>query len=263
VMRRLGSPNAAFCFGRDLVCEEIMAAAMESGAVLLFGGRQAGKTTVLLRIEDKWKPSPQLLVNSPLVVPTLINLQELAPDEGVSGLYRCMVKRAVDACALILPSDIALQLTPKEDMHFTFDRLIMHLSAVVRAIERSDVYLIFLVDETKRIFNKEYSRGLQDNLFALIWGEHQLAGRIAMVFAGAQELFEFSVDETSPIGSRAAVQILENLDEESLMAMAEGLGIDAGQSRITCAKEAYYLGGGATRLIPSNSCSLHKYSVSG
>ena len=38
------------CFGREDLCNAVVNSALEAGAVLLFGGRQAGKTTLLREI---------------------------------------------------------------------------------------------------------------------------------------------------------------------------------------------------------------------
>ena len=43
-VEQAGVPSAAFCFGRDPLCREIVKAAIDNGAVLLFGSRQAGNS---------------------------------------------------------------------------------------------------------------------------------------------------------------------------------------------------------------------------
>ena len=243
-MERLGAPSAAFCFGRDGLCREVVNAALENGAALLFGGRQAGKTTILLRIQESWRPSAEKLSASPLIVPILVNLMKLPPEDGVHGIYKMMIVEAINACRAIVSETICMEQAATVGSQLTLDHLIRHLGLLIKAIQRSDVYILFLFDETKRILGKSYSRGVQDNLFSLLWGEHELAGRVAIIFAGAQELFEFSVDETSPIGSRAAVQILENLPPEAIREMAARVVKEAEQTQTACANDTFLLTGG-------------------
>jgi len=80
-----------------------------------------------------------------------------------------------------------------------------------------NVRFIFLLDEAQRILGDRFPRGIQDNLFALLYGDMlEPARRIGMIFAGAQDLYRFSEDETSPIGSRAGRHLLESLDRSAV-----------------------------------------------
>ncbi|MDZ3825626.1 hypothetical protein [Pseudomonas monsensis] len=75
-----------------------------------------------------------------------------------------------------------------------------------------EISLIFLLDEAKRVLTDRFTRGFQDNLFALLYGDSELRPiRLSIVLAGAQHLYKLSEDSTSPIGSRAVSITLKNL----------------------------------------------------
>jgi hypothetical protein len=209
-IEQAGVPSAAFCFGRDPLCLEIVKAAIDNGAVLLFGSRQAGKSSVLLRIRELLShATPQ--ETGIAILPVYLNMQTLPPEATTSSVFRLMASEAAVCCQVDSHSGSATVETA-----FYLDRLIEELARIVRTIERSDAKFLFLIDETKRIVGSKFPSGFRDNLFALIYGEHELSGRCCFVFAGAQDLYVFGEDDTSPIGSRAAFKLVRNLDLQSI-----------------------------------------------
>ncbi len=224
-IEQAGVPSAAFCFGRDPLCWEIVKAAVDNGSVLLFGSRQAGKSSVLLRIRDLLRhATPQ--DTGIAILPVYLNMQILPPEASTSNVFRLMASEAAVLCQVDPHSDVTGVEAP-----FYLDRLIEELARIVRKIERSDAKFLFLIDETKRIVGGKFPSGFRDNLFALIYGDHELSGRCCFVFAGAQDLYVFGEDDTSPIGSRAASKLVRNLDLQAVERIVEACGkVEPGQT---------------------------------
>ncbi|MCP5524514.1 MAG: hypothetical protein H7A46_23540 [Verrucomicrobiales bacterium] len=60
----------------------------------------------------------------------------------------------------------------------------------------------------------------------LLWGaRHAVSGKVAMVFSGAQELYAFFLDPTTPLRTRSATVYLDNLGIKGLGDMAATLGL--------------------------------------
>ncbi|SRR6266404_6254480 len=88
-----------FCVGRRDLCGGLVESALDSGAVLMFGGRQAGKTTVLRKIEnDLRKVSCSTDDLCPLNVPVYADLMRLPYDATPRDFFRMLSKLALDAC---------------------------------------------------------------------------------------------------------------------------------------------------------------------
>jgi hypothetical protein len=220
-MQRLtfvGKPSATFCFGRDELCDHIIRSALEQGAVLLFGGRQAGKTTVLLRIEENHRARPD-------VIPIYVDLMTLPPEAGPAEVFRLLSYLARQRCRERNPSLSPSGRSSEAIAQFMFDDLVSDLSTLLDAMTEPNLIFLFLIDEAKRMLRSSLSKGLQDNLFALLYGETTIAGRCCIVLAGAQDLYEFCENQTSPIGSRAASHMLTNLPTTEVSAMLKSLEI--------------------------------------
>src|ERR1043166_1664313 len=88
------------CFGRDELCTSILQSALQSGAVLVFGGRQAGKTTILRKIEDSFNEdrcsSDDL---RQLVIPVYADLMTLPYDAAPRDFFRLLSTLALQACS--------------------------------------------------------------------------------------------------------------------------------------------------------------------
>jgi hypothetical protein len=59
----------------------------------------------------------------------------------------------------------------------------------------------------------------------LYGSELGLGGRISIIFSGAQEIYQFCIDDTSPIGSRASKHIITNLDKNAVAAIVRQTSI--------------------------------------
>jgi hypothetical protein len=215
----LPPPKPLVCVGRDALCADISKAAETNGCVLLFGGRQSGKTTVLQRIQ-------QLLTSPPLAVgptervtiPVMVDLMRLHYDAGPREVFQMLGVEAKSACEKRIPGIRADHVESRDLGSFEHA-----LGSLRRAANGVDLTFLFLVDESKRVLGERFPRGFRDNLFALLYGSSPTRGYCSMVLAGAQELYAFAEDGTSPIASRAAKQFITNLQAEALAPLVEQL----------------------------------------
>lgn len=211
-------PRALFCFGRDELCKNVKRLAAHDSSVLLFGGRQCGKTTVLLKIaQDLGELRYDVSQLAEAEIPVYIDLMQLPHDAGPSDVFELFLKLGTEAChrQIIGLTDGD---SPGKSVRATrLEDVIAGLASLNEHTGDVDVSFLFLLDEAKRILGGRFSRGFQDNLFALLYGNHEVASRCRIVFAGAQDLYQFADDDTSPIASRAARQLLLNLRHEHVL----------------------------------------------
>lgn len=217
--------SGSFCFGRDGLCSDLIASAFEARAALLFGGRQAGKTTVLRRIATQLGQSgASVAVLDRLDLGVYVDLMALPHDATPIDFYRLLSRLAWQECkkrilgySLASPPSLSGKVS-------TLDAFTESLRMIISAGGNLELRILFLLDEAKRALGNRFPRGFQDNLFALLYGEEAgLDNKIAIVFAGAQELYKFCEDDTSPIGSRAARHFLEVLDSPALARLVDSL----------------------------------------
>lgn len=215
-------PSGEYCFGRDDFCAELEDGVIQSRSSLLFGGRQAGKTTLLLRLQKRVNQKNKrggLRGNLNLAV--YVNLLELPPDATPATFFRKLAKQTVEACRDCVRG-FSLKRLPSHarPQDSSPDIFALDLKQILSACHHKHVRPIFLLDESKRILGDRFPRGFQDNLFTLLYGnEFGLGGRICIVFSGAQEIYQFCIDDTSPIGSRASKHILTNLTPKAVAEM--------------------------------------------
>jgi len=207
------TPSSEVCFGRDELVREIVQAVLERRTGLLFGGRQSGKTTVLLRIAQKYQSDRGNVAElNSLLCPIYVNLTQLPVEATPADFYKHLALKARDACSKQIDGFILSTLPSSSAQDVTVETFSSDIEAIVSATGQVEVRLLFLLDEASRVLGKRFPRGFQDNLFALIYGGELAGGlKIAILFAGSQELYRFSEDETSPIGSRASYHRLKNL----------------------------------------------------
>jgi hypothetical protein len=239
----IGRPDPEMCFGRDNLCELIVKHAADSAAVLLFGSRQSGKTTILLRIQ-------KLLLENSLprhtgVIPVYTNLVSLPVDARPADAFNLLAKRGWRACRQLHPK---IQIPEEPGECPDLETLIGHLAFLNRAVGRPDTKFLFLLDESKRVLGRRFPRGFQDNLFALLYGDHKVGGFCSIVFSGSQELYQFCEDETSPLGSRAIFQFVQNLGIDSVEEIVKSCGRTSPESSGDVAKRIHELSGGQAGL---------------
>lgn len=202
-----GRPDPEFCFGRDELCDAIVRGALDQGSVLLFGGRQSGKTTVLQRIG-------LLHATDENIVPVFVDLMKMSNEASGAAVFELLLEKCAETLGLSHSAIAGL---------VDVDRFASELLAQLTAVDRAAARVVFLIDEAKRLTSAEARKGIQDNLFALIYGNTVVSGRCALVFAGAQDLYTFCTDLTSPIGSRAAFFSLHNLDHDTVAAIVSAI----------------------------------------
>lgn len=214
----LGSrEDTSLCIGRDSEIRDIVDSVIRSGCVLLFGGRQAGKTTLLHGIaadlENRITGAPQ---SGLCRVPVFVNLMRLPYDAVPNDFFLLMAERAKEECERLINSfrvSSSLAFSRAGTLLGGFERRIQTLR---EGAVKLDLHLVFLVDEVKRILRGRFSRDFQDNLFTILFGDSPQKGCCNIVFAGAQELFLFSEEGTSPIGSRADRHFISGLSADSV-----------------------------------------------
>ncbi|WP_291910786.1 hypothetical protein [Accumulibacter sp.] len=207
------------------MCDGLLGATRKTNAVLLFGGRQSGKTALLLRLRDRLlRVTGEVATLGALEVPVYVDLTRLNYDARPADLFQTLVRAARTSCAKQI-AGFPCENTPNAGAHRTGDLLddfigdLQNVSAECGEIEPR---FVFLLDEAKRVLGDRFPRGFQDNLFSLLFGESGVQNfTVAMVFAGAQHLYAFSLDDTSPIGSRAIPWHIRNLPETAIQALAK------------------------------------------
>ena len=182
--------------------------------LLLFGGRQAGKTTMLRHAE---RVSVAKLhgsrAQSEETLAVYVDLMALPYDAGPSEFYRFLIDRAIAVCADVFDDVrgvVAESGGRVRRIHTTdaFGEEVQRLLGGSRGVRR----VIFLLDEAGRVLGRRFPRAFQDNLFSLLYVNQSGIGEgVALVFSGAQELAGFCEDETSPLGSRAEQLNVVNL----------------------------------------------------
>ncbi|WDM62741.1 hypothetical protein [Stenotrophomonas forensis] len=207
-----------FCVGREILQRNIVTLATKHGSVLLFGGRQSGKTTILRKIcQELSSPRIDRESLSSVDIAVYVDLMRLPVDAAASDFFHFLATSAVDQCSSQIDGfnrDIISPLDSKIDPLSSFSAFLSQLKISSGEVE---MHLIFLLDEAKRVLGDRFGRGFQDNLFALLYGEEDLRPiRISMVFAGSQHLYKLSEDDTSPIASRAAPVHLCNLNMQAV-----------------------------------------------
>lgn len=203
-------PSPAHCFGREQVCAEIVRSATTDGSVLLYGGRQSGKTTVLLRIaRDLADLRGSIARMVSLDVPVYVDLMKLPAEATPPDFFRVCASLASAACQKQVDGFCPPDLISNRSQP-GLDAFEQDICKVIAACGQTQVRLVFLIDESKRILGERFPREFRDNLFYLLYGSQSLAGACCFVFSGAQELDAFLEEGTSPIGTRAARLWMEN-----------------------------------------------------
>jgi hypothetical protein len=214
------SPSAGWCFGRQELVEALPRTAFGEGAVLLYGGRQSGKSTLLLALEESMaRVRVSAAKLGDVDVPVYLDLLRLGFDDGPKQLFARFARLARNACERQVDgfsSDGDLDACIHEVVDL--ETFLRALNAVASRCGSANCRFLFLVDEAKRMAEGRFPRGFQENLYALLYNMGQ-SGRLGMVLAGAQDLNAFCIDDTSPLGTRAARRYVTNLDQDAIVAM--------------------------------------------
>jgi hypothetical protein len=156
-------------------------------------------------------------------LPVYINLMDLPYDATPKELWQIMSSSSVASFMTIYPG-----YEQKTFVHKRGGGLDIFLKAIEDMLKsnlNAKVKFIFLVDEAKRILGHRFPRGVQDNIFSILYGEYSNIGdSIGIIFTGAQDLYKFGEDDTSSIASRAAVQFVPCLDKSIISEITKALG---------------------------------------
>lgn len=214
------TPGSPYFGERDVVRERFAYALRRSNAVLLFGGRQSGKTSFLRSVlEQSLKQRADVNVLSSYEMFVYVDLTRLRFDATPVDFFQLLIDRVHAACEAQIEGFTHSQKFLPTDL----DTFVNALRAIVVACSQVDLRIIFLLDEAKRVLGSRFPRGFQDNLFSLLFGEAGDQIKVAMVFAGNQHLNELLKDDTSPIGSRSLSVYLSNLTMSSIEELTSSL----------------------------------------
>ena len=201
-------PSASTCLGRDTECESLSQVPRNEGVGFLFGGRQMGKTTVLLKLRDDLLA--QLAATPPIsVVPIYISRKALPPLDD-HGLCNTLLIETHRCCAEHLAG---LDYHPKNKDCSTILELASELDTLFAAAEALSLRLVFLLDDCKKLakLHPDFVGNLQ---WLLCNRSSKYRSRVSMIFAGGQEMYSLLLDEISP--PRPALIYLHNLDLDDL-----------------------------------------------
>ena len=215
-----GRAGRAACYGRDQLIGRMLAGADERRCVLVFGGRQAGKTTMLRHAQEM--SAGNVRDGGDEVVAVYVDLMALRYDAGPRDFYGYLLERAAGVCARVvegLGRRVKSGGARKAETAEAFVRDLGEVLAESGRVRR----VVFLLDEAGRVLGRRFPRAFQDNLFSMLYVDGSEEGRrVALVFSGAQELAGFCEDETSPLGSRAEQVSLVNLNFDAFSELAAG-----------------------------------------
>ena len=156
------------------------------GAVLLYGGRQSGKTSFLLAVADKMRSKTARVANLvSLDVPVYVDLTALHYDATPPDFFGLLLAKTCEA----FTRQIEGFLPTEHPITLSLDRFVHGLCNVRAGCGEVDAQPVFLWDEAStNPQSARFPRGFQDNLFAILYGELLGVTSCAMVFAGARRL---------------------------------------------------------------------------
>lgn len=259
--------GSEYFVARDETCDALINATRKTNAVLLFGGRQSGKTTLLLRLRDRLFQSAGNIANLELLeVPVYVDLTSLKYDAEPRDFFDAVILATRKSCAQQIsgfPSSGSGDSKPLStgDLLNDFTARLRHISSDCGEVEPR---FLFLLDEAKRVLGERFPRGFQDNLFSLLFSDSEPQNfSIAMVFAGAQHLYAFSQDDTSPIGSRAISFHLGSLSEDAIRTLAKQVLTGSEDAELSeAARFIWESSGGQAGLVARTLEELNRMSVS-
>jgi len=130
-------------------------------ATLLFGGRQAGKTTLLRRIHrDVNACKANALELGDLDAAVYINLMTMDYEAGPSEFFRHLTNQLKKTCEdriehfdlSVLPSGTSRSGSAADLFH-------EDMSAIFKASGEVELRVLFLLDESQRVLGKRFPRG--------------------------------------------------------------------------------------------------------
>lgn len=247
-LRGTTRPEAVYsrplCLGRDRLCEDVLRSVSSHGCVLLFGGRQAGKTSFLHHIVDQLDTVVESSSATQVQIPVFVDLMRLPYDATPCDFFAMLALLSIQACRSHFPRLVReKELKRKINGLESFEREVMRL----RSASSCDLRFVYLLDESKRVIGPRFPRGFHDNLFHLLFGDSEIQGVCSVVFAGAQELYILCEDDTSPIGSRAAKHCLTNLAPEAIDLMVQAIAghLESHQAKLITEEVYRWTGGHA------------------
>lgn len=210
-------PGSQYFAGREALIEKVVGATRRSNAVLLFGGRQSGKTSLLLKLRERLASERADVGRmSAIDIPVYVDLTTLPYEASPQDFFELLAVRADRACREQVTGFSGHDIVK----YSTLDDFAGALVRIRKGGGQVEIRYVFLLDEAKRVLSDRFPRGFQDNLFALLFGEVSDEVNAAMIFAGTQHLMEFCRDETSPIGSRAIPLHIRSLERDDVAYLA-------------------------------------------
>lgn len=214
--------NVSIYAGRSKLIVALEREAINRRCVLLFGGRQSGKTTLLLKVHESLQRSVSVENLDTFTCPVFIDLTRLPVEATPSDFFTYLVVRTIESCKATIDGFPTNSL--EENRCVTVEDFSSRILSITSSAGNVDLTILFLIDESERVLGERFPRGFQDNLFTILYGSELAAqAKIGMVFAGAQQLFVFSEDDTSPIGSRAAYYYIKNFSKDDVGVLVKNI----------------------------------------
>ncbi|MFT2230604.1 AAA family ATPase [Klebsiella pneumoniae] len=214
--------NVSIFAGRSKLIVALEREAINRRCVLLFGGRQSGKTTLLLKVHESLQRSVSVENLDTFTCPVYIDLTRLPVEATPSDFFTYLVVRTIESCKATIDGFPINSL--EENRCVTVEDFSSRILSITSSAGNVDLTILFLIDESERVLGERFPRGFQDNLFTILYGSELAAqAKIGMVFAGAQQLFVFSEDDTSPIGSRAAYYYIQNFSKDDVGVLVKNI----------------------------------------
>lgn len=208
--------------GRNKLVSDLVREAINRRCALLFGGRQSGKTTLLLKVHESLQRSVNVEKFDTFICPVFVDLTRLPIEATPRDFFTYLIMRTIESCKASIDG---FPLNPIEGVDcVTIEDFSSKILTITGNAGNIDLTILFLIDESERVLGERFPRGFQDNLFSILYGsELATQVKIGMVFAGAQQLFIFSEDDTSPIGSRAAYHYIQNFSKDDIGSLVNNI----------------------------------------
>ena len=151
------------CYGRDDLIRRMLELADERRCVLLFGGRQAGKTTMLQHAQ---RVAVSRLCRSGRyseeTVAVYVNLMALPYNAGPSEFYGYLVDQVVAVCADVF-DDVRSVVAEGSGQVRSIDTTEVFVEALERLLRATHGVrrVIFLLDEAGRVLGRRFPRAFQ------------------------------------------------------------------------------------------------------
>ena len=186
-------PTAQWCFGRDALIRDTVGAACEDGSRAFLFRRASSRsrpTLLLAATAAMGKNRANVREMKEIDVPVYVDLLRLAAGDGPREFFSRLSTLAGEACEKQIDGFLPLRDDERNRASSELDAFVSDMTGIMRGCGDVGCRFVFLLDEAKRIAGPRFPRGVQENLFALLYDPRSdlCTDAIAFVLAGAQDL---------------------------------------------------------------------------